>query len=156
MANDRIVLSLTEDDLKERTFGPAAPGWYPVEIDEVDVKVAGPNSKNPGKPMYGITYVSTDKDLHSGKFFGDNICLWQGAHYSLVGITKALGITSGPGELIVPTDDELLGKELEVRVIIEKYKKKDGSDGEKNVVKGYRALGGKAPAGKAKAKGFTL
>jgi hypothetical protein len=154
MANDRIVLSLTDTDLEERSFEPAVPGWYPVEVEEVETKTSN-SVKNPGKPYYSLKYISTDKDLFKGSFF-DNVMLWHGAHFSLVGLGKALGLISGPGELVVPTEDELLGKEFEVRVDVVDYDKKDGTKGKRNEVKGYRAIGGKAPAGKAKAKGFTL
>lgn len=155
MANDRIVLSLTDSDLEERSFEPAAPGWYSVEVEEVETKTSN-SAKNPGKPYYSLKYVSTDTDAFKGSFF-DNVMLWHGAHFSLVGLGKALGLISGPGELVVPTEDELLGKEFDVRVDVVEYEKKDGTTGKRNEVKGYRALGGKTPAkAKAKDKGFSL
>lgn len=156
MANDRIVLSLTETDLEERSFEPAAPGWYAIEVEEVETKTSN-SVKNPGKPYYSLKYVSTDKDAFKGSFF-DNVMLWHGAHFSLVGLAKALGLISAPGELVVPTEDELLGKEFEVRVDVVDYEKKDGTPGKRNEVKGYRALGGAKGAApkKAKDKGFTL
>jgi hypothetical protein len=159
MANDRIVLSLTDEDLTERSFEPAPEGWYAVEITEVETKESK-SAKNPGKPFYALKYKSIDEDKFKGSFF-DNVMLWKGAHFSLVGLGKALGLIDGPGDLVVPTEDELLEQELEVRVAIVDYKKKDGTDGKRNEVKGYRSKAAGATAGKAKAaagtkKGFSL
>lgn len=157
MANERIVLNLSDDDVAERSFDPAPEGWYSVEIEEVETKFSN-SEKNPGKPYYSLKYESTDKDEFAGSFF-DNVMLWKGAHFSLVGLGKALGIVEGAGELVVPTEEELLGKEIDVYVKVVDYEKKDGSPGKRNEVKRYRPQGG-ASAGrakpKAKDKGFSL
>lgn len=161
MSEDRIVLTLTDEDMTERTFEPAAEGWYKVEIEEVEKKTSN-SAKNPGKPFYAMTYNSIDHDAHKGKFFGDNIMLWHGAHFSLVSLLKATGDLTEAGELFVPTEDELIGKELEVYVGIEEYEKKDGSGkGRRNVVKRRRSLeagakGGATTKAKAKSGKFSL
>lgn len=159
MSNDRIILNLTADDVEEKGFEPAPEGWYHVEIESVETKKSN-SAKNPGKPFYSLAYKSVDEDSFKGKFF-DNVMLWHGAHFSLVGLAKALGHAKEAGELVVPTEDELVGQELEVFVKIEEYTKKDDSQGKRNAVKRYRAVGGgdaKAATPKAKAtkKAYSL
>lgn len=150
MAEDRIVLSLTEEDVAERSFDPAPEGWYTVEITSVETRTSN-SQKNPGKPFYALEYTSIDKDAFAGKFF-DNVMLWHGAHFSLVGLAKALGIISGPGELVVPTEDELLGQEFDVFVKIAEYTNKNDELAKRNEVKRYRAKGGAEAKPAAKGK----
>lgn len=150
MANDRIVLNLTDDDLTEQKFTPAPAGWYPVEIEEIETRESK-SAKNPGKPFYSIKFKSVDEDRFKGRFF-DNVMLWQGAHYDIVAIGKALGLIESAGDFSIPTEDELLGKELEVRVVIEKYTNRDDEEAERNAVKGYRGLEAGKTAAKGKAK----
>lgn len=146
---ERIIVNLTEDDLND-SFEPAAPGWYHVEIDEVELKESK-SQKNPGKPFYSLKYKSVDEDKFKGKFF-DNVMLWNGAHFSLVGLAKALGLIESAGELVVPTEDELIGKELLVKVAIEDYVNRDGEDAKRNSVKAYKALDGAGAPKKGAAK----
>lgn len=167
MSNNRIVLSLTADELKGG-FELAEPGIYKVEIEEATF-----GTSNAGNPKIDLVLRSLE-DSHKGKFFTNVTLTAKAARFSLIPLMKALGNEVVAGELTVPTEDELIGKDVSVRIAksfsyqdddgkwtnikeaeVEAYENKGIDVKKRNEVKAYLPSGG-APAGKAKAKGFTL
>jgi hypothetical protein len=145
-------------------FKPLPAAWYDVEIDEVEEKEST-STKNPGKPMYKYKLKVVGGD-HDGRILFVTACLWQEAIYTQVDIQKALGIEpedlgNGKKKFVIADEDDLVGKELKVRVIQkDKYvkpgeqpeKNEDGSLVQDNEVKSFKARGAATPGTKAKAK----
>lgn len=165
MSNDRIVLSLTDDELKGG-FELAEPGNYKVEIEEVAF-----GTSKAGNPKIDLTLLSVD-DAYKGKFFANVTLTAKAARFGLIPLMKALGHDVQAGEVVVPTEEELVGKDVTVRVAksftyqdgdkwvrvkesdIEALEKKGIEVSKRNEVKTYLADG--ATTAKPKAKGFSL
>lgn len=152
MANAPIILNLTDSDVKGFEVAPA--GTYKVEIAEAEL-TESKSDKNKGKPMWKLELQSLE-ETYKGKFFV-YAPLWQGAHFTYVALGKALGFINDAGDNTVPDVDTLIGKELAVKVTVEKYTNKDGEEAERNQVKSYApANGGGAKKAGAKSSKFTL
>lgn len=166
MSNDRIVLSLTSDEIKGG-FELAEPGVYKVEIEEATF-----GTSKAGNPKIDLVLKSLEEE-YKGKFFTAVTLTAKAARFSLIPLMRALGNEVAAGEVVVPTEDELLGKDVSVRIVKSytyendegKYVKvkedevaaleaKGVEVYKRNEVKTY--LEGDAPKAKTKAKGFTL
>lgn len=111
-----LKLNLSKDDVKEVRFGDLPAGRYNVRISGCEVRESK-SEKNPNKPFYNMEFTVID-----GKYEGSrdytNVCLWEGAHFTLVGILRALGqkIEAADGqdniEIDVPDADWFLDQEL--------------------------------------------
>lgn len=168
MSNDRIILSLTADELKGG-FELAAPGLYKVEVEEATF-----GTSKAGNPKIDLTLKSLE-DSYKGKFFANVTLTAKAARFSLIPLMKALGHEVVAGDIPVPTEDELIGKDVTVRVAksfsylsdetgkyvnikedeVEAHEAKGLEVYKRNEVKGYLPADGAAPT-KKKDKGFTL
>lgn len=169
MSNDRIILSLTADELKGG-FELAAPGLYKVEVEEATF-----GTSKAGNPKIDLTLKSLEEDRYKGKFFANVTLTAKAARFSLIPLMKALGHEVVAGDIPVPTEDELIGKDVTVRVAktfsyqddesgkyvnikedeVEAAEKRGLEVYKRNEVKGYLPADGAAPT-KKKDKGFTL
>lgn len=144
IANLRINLSSQEADAE--SFPDLVAGKYRVAIFAVKVE-ASKSAKNPGKPMYNITFKVVDGQFKGAQMY-DRQCLWAGAAYSYVMMIKALGyhVTEGDTPVVQPKD--LQGKELIVRYGMGKANTVTNPDGSTTKyearlqVRGYYAAGG--------------
>ena len=152
MSENPIVIDLDDAAANDDgTFEPLPEGWYDVVIADVTPKESGPNSKNPGKPMYGYKFKVEEGDFAGRILFG-NACLWAEAIFFQKGIQTALGSwKKGDAKFKVDQPDDLIGKSLKVKVAHREY------NGEtQNEIKRFLASDGKAPATKKKSSGFSL
>jgi hypothetical protein len=136
--DDELYLDISEQEASSEGQKPVPAGRYHVAVTDVELKESK-SEANPGKPMYGIELTIQSGQYEGRKIF-DNACLWAGASYTIVQITKAMGLdvpANGQG-FRVPKIGELQGQEFEVRVIVEPAK---GQYDEKNAVKGYFPYG---------------
>jgi hypothetical protein len=154
------------------TFKPLPAGWYHVEIEDVEERQVK-NGKNTGKEMFGYKFKVVGGDYDNRKLFAQS-CLWQEAIFTQRDIQKAVGIVppeakNGKVAFRIADEDELIGKELKVRIIVKPKHVKAGeepetdADGnlvEDNEVKAFAPLKGETPAAKKsgakKAGGFDL
>ncbi len=169
----REALIIDEDVATGGTFKPLPQDWYHVEIEDVE-EVASKSEKNVGKPMYKYKFKIIGGELDGRKTF-TQACLWPEAIFTQRDIQKALGIALAPAEngkvkFAIADEDELIGKELKIYVIVkEKFVKKgetqeldaDGEPLQDNEVKKFAPLKGATPAaakkaGAKKAGGFDL
>lgn len=184
---ERLSFTLTDEETsgKASYFPPIPAGWYDVEIEDISDRVTGPDSKKPGTPGYGFKFRLLDgqeteegKSLDNKRLF-TNAWLAAGQLFTIHDIAVAVGLhEKGNKEFTVPEKDELIGRELKVRVIVkDKYFKKGvapldtegnvfagkaGQEKQKdNEVKGFKSINesvsasSPAPAKKG-AKGFSL
>lgn len=149
MAN--IQINLTDTDVKGFEVAPA--GTYKVEIAEAEL-TESKSAKNNGKPMWKLELQSLEEN-YKGKFFA-YVPLWQGAHFTLVNIGKALGFIEGAGNITVPDAESLIGKELVIKTVVETYTNKDGDEAERAQIKSYAPVAGGAKKAGAKSSKFAL
>lgn len=162
--------SFVLEDSVTQGFSPLPAGWYNVEIDEVETRQVK-SGKNAGKEMYNYKLKVTDGDFSGRKLF-TNSCLWPEAIFTQYNIQVATGLhEKGEKNFTIASEDDLIGKELKVRVALkDKFFKddvpdedrvdEDGNPIQDNEVNAYRALASATPAAKGKAKakagGFSL
>lgn len=151
------------------TFKPLPAGWYTVEIEDVEEKESK-SAKNLGKPMFNYKFKVIGGD-HDGRKIFTTACLWKEAIFTQRDIQAALGLYKrGETSFQIADEDQLIGKELKIRVVVkDKYVKpgeepeldEDGEPVKDNEVKGFGPVAGAAPAagkkaGAKKAGGFDL
>lgn len=124
MANP-IILNLTEDETKTG-FEVAPAGVYKLEIEEAEL-----TKSKAGNDMYKLTLRSLEED-YKGKFFTNVTLTAKAARFGLIPLMKALGHEVVAGALPVPSEDELIGKEVIAKVGIS-YSYKDESGAWNNV-----------------------
>lgn len=156
-------------------FKPLPQDWYTVEIEDVE-EVASKSAKNLGKPMYKYKFKIIGGDFDGRKTF-TQACLWPEAIFTQRDIQKAIGFASlgernaqGKIPFLTADEDELIGKELKIYLIVKDKFVKAGEEAEvdednnplkDNEVKKFAPLKGSTPAaakkaGAKKAGGFDL
>lgn len=172
----REALIIDEDVATGGTFAPLPKGWYHVEIEDVE-EAKSKSAKNLGKDMYKYKFKVIGGDFDGRKVFTQS-CLWAEAIFTQRDIQKAIGYPSlgepnaqGKRPFLTADEDELIGKELKIMVIVKDKFVKEGEEGETNPdgtpvqdneVKRFAPVnGGTTPAaakkaGAKKAGGFDL
>jgi hypothetical protein len=170
----REALIIDEDIATGGNFTPLPKAWYDVEIEDVE-EVASKSAKNLGKPMYKYKFKVVGGDFDGRKLF-TQACLWPEAIFTQRDIQAALGFplgepnAQGKRAFLIADEDELIGKELKVQVIVKDAYVKAGEEPEldekgeplkDNEIKRFAARAGSAPAagakkGAKKAGGFDL
>lgn len=143
----KINLSDKEAKAEGKDFEPLPRGWYHVALTDGEVKAVkeldadGNPNKNAGKPYWRLEFT-----VQSGKYEGrkafTNAMLFQGAAYTLVQLLKSTGFMKpdqSAGEVDIPPLDDIIGKEMEVRVVVVPAR---GDYDARNEVKAIRALSG--------------
>lgn len=171
----REALIIDEETATGGNFAPLPQAWYHVEIEDVE-EVASKSAKNLGKPMYKYKFKVIGGEQDGKKAF-TQACLWPEAIFTQRDIQKAIGYQSlgernaqGKIPFLTAEEDELIGKELKVYIIVkDKFVKAgeeaeldvDGKPVQDNEVKKFAPLAGATPAagkkaGAKKAGGFDL
>lgn len=160
----REALILDEDVATGGAFTPLPKDWYHVEIEDVEERQVKAG-KNAGKDMFGYKFKVVGGD-HDGRKLFTQSCLWKEAIFTQRDIQAALSIplgepdAQGKRKFQIADEDELIGKELKVYVIVkDKYVKAgeepevnpDGTLVQDNEVKKFAPLAG-TPTGPAAAK----
>lgn len=140
----RVDFSSEEAASEARDFDPVPSGKYHVKIVEIELKACGPNSKNPGKPMWNVKMAIQEPNPYAGRNLWSNVMLFAGAGYSLAQLMKATGYEVSEGQIKVPPADDLIGVDLIVNVVkqVDTYKMEQDPGGDrlyKNEVKGFKA-----------------
>lgn len=107
-----LRINLSKEEAAAESFDDMPAGKYVVAITAGKVEFSK-SAKNPGKPMYNLTYTVQEGKFTRAKVF-DRICLWEGAAYSYSMLMKALGYNVASG-MRVPKIEELIGKSFLMR-----------------------------------------
>lgn len=133
----REALIIDEDVATGGTFAPLPKDWYHVEIEDVEEKESK-STKNLGKPMFNYKLKVIGGDFDGRKLFFQS-CLWTEAIFTQRDVQKAIGYPSlgepdakGRRPFQIADEDELIGKELKVYVIVKDKYVKPGEEAEKN------------------------
>jgi len=113
----RINFSEEEASSEARDFAPIPAGKYRVRITDGKLEHSK-SEKNPGKPMYNLR-LDIQEGAYEKRVLFLRVMLWTGAGYTLSQLLQAVtGEKPKPGvEIVVPSIDELIGKELVVSVV---------------------------------------
>jgi hypothetical protein len=136
----RVNFSEKEASAKEGRK-PIPRGEYHCKITDLEVKFCGPESKNPGKPYWWLELTVQDGP-HENAMVWTNIMLFSGALYSLSSLMAALGYNVDAGEFKVPKGQDLIGRDVNVKVIV---KPETDQYDERNEVKRFSEYTGKSP-----------
>lgn len=169
--SERIILNLDAESANTEagaSFEPLPKGWYTVEIDEVDDSRTVGSGDWKGEISRNYKFKVIDGD-YSGRIIFANAIIsakrggknqsspldWS---HGQKAIQKALGSTweKGQEQFEVFSADEMVGKELKVKVGIRSYANKEGEEVETNDVKSYLSVDGTSPSASKKSGGFEL
>lgn len=119
-------------------FEPLVPGWYPVEIEQAEVK---DNAKMTGKFLkMRMTVIG---DAYAGRKLFTNINLSNPNEVCVrIGMAEMAALKQAVGLLTLADSTELIGKMCEIKVTVSKELNYKGEYD--NEVRGYRALDGVA------------
>ena len=159
----RLSFSLTDNEATSGdSFEPLPEGWYNVVIDSVEEQESK-SAKNKGKPMYVIDYKVQGGDF-DGRTKREWSCLWAGALFTQVSLQKAIGRpeTVANGNLDVLEPDDLVGKELKIKIKHKEESYTDKETGEEkpvirdNIQSRAAVDGGSTKKSAGKKGGFSL
>src|SRR5262245_54232066 len=109
----KVNFSKSEADSTAREVIPS--GAYLCHISDVKTAEVKPGSPNQGKPYWNMRFTVAE-GKYAGNSVFSNIMLFEtdkeGTLSSLAMLLKAVGIEVTPGEMELPEDEELLGKQL--------------------------------------------
>lgn len=115
MARLKVNFSQDEAESKVREIPPS--GTYLCSVVDVEMKEVKPGSPNSGKPFWNIRFVVQEGKYEGSSIFS-NVMLFSteksGTLSQLSMFLKALGFTVTPGEMELPDDEEVQGKNLMV------------------------------------------
>lgn len=121
--------------------------YFDVLIEDVK-EVTSKSVANAGKPMYQIRLRIFDDGVANQRAIVTSVCLWKGAHFSLVQLNKALNLPATNSEgLVIPDESELVGQRLAIR--IKHAPMPGGSDLRANVERFLEQNGGAKTASRA-------
>lgn len=123
-------------------YKPIPRGEYHCKITDNEL-VFSKSEKNPGKPMWKMELTVQDGEYENHKLI-TNVCLWDGALYSLSQLMKALGYDVDAGQFRIPGPGDLIGRDVVTKVLVKPAN--DQYDAGNNV-KSFKEWTGKAPAG---------
>lgn len=115
---------------------PLPSGKYPCTITDVQL-VPSKSAKNKGKPMYKLEVtVHEDFPKYGKRKMWTNICLWDGALYSLAQLMKSTGFVDEAGRPLskVPPADAFM--DLDVLVVAARKGKRQKTDEQGNKIEG--------------------
>jgi hypothetical protein len=124
----RVNFSSKEASAEGRSTQLLPRGDYHVKVTEGSIEECGPESRNPGKPYYKLE-CTIQSGPHAGRKLFTNAMLFEGALYTIVQIMKAMGLSVEPGEMMVPSINEIMGNDFIVGVV--KKGESTGTDGRK-------------------------
>jgi len=107
----RINISDEEAASEGRSAELIPRGDYHVKCTDGELKECGPESKNPGKPYYNLEFT-VQTGPHTGRKLFTNAMLFEGALYTIVQVMKGMGLSVTPGDMEVPSIDEIVGHDF--------------------------------------------
>lgn len=151
MSRLKVNFSKNEAESQVREIAPS--GEYHCKITEIESKTVNPSSKNAGKPYWNIKFnIQDPTQAHFAPLYS-NIMLFEGEDGtlgSLAQFLKALGYDVTAGEFDLPEEDELMGRDINVKGVKKQagYDRKAGKDlNERFQVNGYKPANTKVKTG---------
>lgn len=112
-----LKVNFSKDEAESNAREVLPTGEYHTKIVEIETREVKPGSPNAGKPFWNVQFiVQTDK--YAGNRIYSNIMLFEGKDGTLASLSqflKALGYDITPGEFELPSEDDLIGRDINVR-----------------------------------------
>lgn len=127
----KVNFSQNEASSTAREVVPS--GSYLCNITDVETKQVNPGSQNSGKPYWNLRFTIDEGPYAGNNIFG-NVMLFKtdkdGTLSSLAQLLKAIGYEIVEGDMELPEDEELSGKQVVVvgRKLLAGYDKKAGKE----------------------------
>lgn len=151
MSGLKVNFTDQEADSKALDFDPIPAGKYYARLTKCEDKECGPESKNPGKPFWALTFTVQDGEFENRKVFS-NCMLFAGALYTLSQLMKSTGNEAAIKTGNIPDGQTLISKEviLTVAKVRDRYKEENEGTSPlfKNEVKGISPFTGDSPSAK--------
>ncbi len=152
--NLRVNFSQQEAESKALDFSPLPAGKYRATVFDVKNERCGPNSKNPGKPMWNVQFRIADGQNYDNRRVFTRAMLFEGALYTTSQLLKATGHGDAIESGNIPAGHTLVGSEVVITLSrqVDKYAMEQQGTSDKiykNEVKGISSLedAGKIGAG---------
>jgi hypothetical protein len=150
-----LRVNFSDKEAESQAREPLPSGKYHVKITDVSLETCGPESKNPDKHYWAIEFT-VQEGKYSDRKCWTNCMLFEGALYTLSQLMKATGYDVTQGDVDVPEIDDLIGQDVQIRVIVKRADEEKGYDA-RNEVKGIMkwddgsGIAGSSSGGKASA-----
>jgi hypothetical protein len=120
--NLRVNFSDQEKESKALDFAPLPPGKYKATIFEVKNERCGPDSKNPGKPMWNIQFRINEGQYENRRVF-TRAMLFEGALFTTSQLLKATGHPDAIETGNIPPGHTLVGEDVVITLSrqVDKY-----------------------------------
>jgi hypothetical protein len=149
--SDGLRVNFSSKEATSEAREPMPAGKYHVKITDIDPRESQ-SEKNFGKPYWAIEFT-VQEGPYSDRKAWTNCMLFDGALYTLSQLMKSTGYDVDEGDFEVPDSDELIGRDVVVRLI-----KKAATDeyDARNEVKGISAWDDQAASGTSAGKSNSL
>jgi hypothetical protein len=111
-----LKVNFSSEEASSEARKPIPRGYYHVKITDIDLRESQ-SEKNNGKPYWGIEFTVQDGEYADKKVW-TNCMLFEGALYTFSQLMKALGYDVRSGEFEVPDPEDLISRDVVVRVTI--------------------------------------
>lgn len=111
-----LRVNFSDKEATSAALDPIPRGEYHVKITDVETRYSK-SEKNEGKPYWAIEFT-VQEGPYSDRKVWTNCMLFEGALYTLSQLMKALGYDVSEGESEVPDGDDLISRDVIVRVTI--------------------------------------
>jgi len=150
-----LKVNFSSEEASSEARKPIPRGEYHVKITDIDLRESQ-SEKNNGKPYWAIEFTVQDGE-YSDKRVWTNCMLFEGALYTFAQLMKALGYDIRSGEFTVPDAEDLISRDVIVRVSIRPERTVgDKTYDESNEIKGIKAWTEGASVGGKKKSGSLL
>ncbi len=112
-----LKVNFSKDEAESNAREVLPTGEYHTKIVEIETREVKPDSTNAGKPFWNVQFV-VQTDKYAGNRIYSNIMLFEGKNGTLASLSqflKALGYDITPGEFELPSEDDLIGRDINVR-----------------------------------------
>jgi hypothetical protein len=131
-----LRVNFSDKEATSAALDPIPRGEYHVKITDGEIRYSK-SEKHNGEPYWALE-LTVQEGPHENRKVWSNVMLFDGALYSLSQLMKALGYNIEAGDFVVPPIDDLITKDLIVRVTI---RPETDQYQAQNEVKAYKAWG---------------
>jgi hypothetical protein len=109
-----LKVNFTDEEASSVAREIPPSGEYLVAITDGEIKEVKPGRKNTGRPYWQLRLV-IQEGAYAGSSLIASVMLFDGALYSFSQLMKALNYDVNSGDFVVPSLDEIIGQNVNVR-----------------------------------------
>jgi hypothetical protein len=111
-----LRVNFSDKEATSAALDPIPRGEYHVKITDIETRYSK-SEKNNGKPYWAIEFT-VQEGPYSDRKVWTNCMLFEGALYTLSQLMKSLGYNVEEGEFQLPDPDDLITRDVMVKVTI--------------------------------------